>query len=177
MPSIAKIALAFACLTCVAGIGGCGPKKPAAKPDSKPANNVEGPVLPMPQQPPSGAPSEGEPAGKSSAIEKSASPAGAEQAAAPNEGEPTGGEAVDPKVAAKIKATLAKLSVDDRALAEKQKICPVSGELLGTMGPPKKVSVAGHDVFICCEGCEESLTSEPVKFLAKIGLQPASAPK
>ena len=48
----------------------------------------------------------------------------------------------------------------------------MSGELLGAMGPPKKVSVAGHDVFICCEGCEKPITSEPDKYLAKLGLEP-----
>jgi YHS domain-containing protein len=74
---------------------------------------------------------------------------------------------------AKIKASLALLSTHDRALAEKQKICPVSGEALGAMGAPKKISVAGHDVFICCQGCEKELTSEPDKYLAKIGMQPA----
>ena len=75
--------------------------------------------------------------------------------------------------AAKIKANFASLSASDRALAEKQKICPVSGEPLGEMGPPKKVSVAGHDVFICCGSCEEPLNKEPDKYLAKIGLKPA----
>jgi hypothetical protein len=80
-----------------------------------------------------------------------------------------GGDTTDP---AKIKASLASLSTEDRALAEKQKICPVSGEPLGAMGAPKKISVAGHDVFICCLGCEKELTSEPDKYLAKLGLQP-----
>jgi hypothetical protein len=74
---------------------------------------------------------------------------------------------------AKIKANLASLSTEDRALAEKQKICPVSGGALGAMGTPKKLNVSGHDVFICCPGCEKELTSEPDKYLAKLGLQPA----
>jgi hypothetical protein len=74
---------------------------------------------------------------------------------------------------AKIKANLALLSTEDRALAEKQKICPVSGGPLGAMGAPKKINVAGHDVFICCQGCEKELTSEPDKYLAKLDLQPA----
>lgn len=74
--------------------------------------------------------------------------------------------------AAKIQASFASLTTEDRALAEKQKICPVSGGPLGEMGPPKKLNVAGHEVFICCEGCEKPLTSEPEKYLAKINLQP-----
>jgi hypothetical protein len=68
-----------------------------------------------------------------------------------------------------ITAALAKLSADDRALAEAQKICPVSKELLGSMGAPIKVTVEGKDVFVCCEGCVEELKSDPAKFLAEIG--------
>jgi hypothetical protein len=79
-------------------------------------------------------------------------------------------EKADP---AKIKANLASLSTEDRALAEKQKICPVSGGALGAMGTPKKLTISGHDVFICCPGCEKEITSEPDKYLAKLGLQPA----
>ena len=90
------------------------------------------------------------------------------QQPAPAKPQAEGSDTTDPK----IKASLALLPTEDRALAEKQKICPVSGEPLGAMGAPKKISVAGHDVFICCKGCEEDLTSEPDKYLAKLGLQP-----
>jgi YHS domain-containing protein len=93
-----------------------------------------------------------------------------QQPSAPAAPQAESGDTTDP---AKVKANLASLSTEDRALAEKQKICPVSGEALGTMGAPKKISVAGHDVFICCQGCEKELTGEPEKYLAKLGLQPA----
>lgn len=36
-----------------------------------------------------------------------------------------------------------------------QKICPVSGNPLGSMGSPMKVKAGGMDVFLCCEGCKE----------------------
>ena len=36
---------------------------------------------------------------------------------------------------------LSQLSAADRALAAKQKTCPVTGELLGSMGAPYKVTV------------------------------------
>lgn len=76
------------------------------------------------------------------------------------------------KEEAEIEANLAKLSVEDRTLAEKQKICPVSGSRLGSasMGVPEKLDVKGHDVFICCEHCEEPLLKDPDKYLAKLGL-------
>ncbi len=45
---------------------------------------------------------------------------------------------------------LATLSPADRELAEKQKVCPVSGEPLGSMGTPYKVTVKDREVFLCC---------------------------
>lgn len=66
----------------------------------------------------------------------------------------------------KISAALAKLSVEDRTLAEKQRICPVTELPLGSMGTPPKVDVNGRTVFICCEGCRKPLLEEPKKHLA-----------
>ncbi|MEZ6069220.1 MAG: hypothetical protein R3C10_02890 [Pirellulales bacterium] len=68
-----------------------------------------------------------------------------------------------------IEVNILKLPEADQALARAQKICPVSGEPLGSMGAPLKVSdVAGRDVFVCCEGCVEDLKADPEKFLAKL---------
>ncbi len=63
---------------------------------------------------------------------------------------------------------LAKLSETDRDAALKQVICPVSGEKLGSMGAPPKVTVEGKEVFLCCSGCEKDLREEPAKHLAKL---------
>jgi hypothetical protein len=73
-----------------------------------------------------------------------------------------------PEDAAKIAAALAKLSDEDRALAERQKICPISNQPLGSMGTPIKVSVKGRPVFICCEGCRDPLLAQPEKYLANL---------
>ncbi|NUQ62164.1 MAG: hypothetical protein HUU20_06735 [Pirellulales bacterium] len=67
-----------------------------------------------------------------------------------------------------VRQALAKLSAEDRAIAEKQKVCPVSGEPLGSMGTPYKVTVKGRDVFLCCDGCEEEIKAHPDKYLAKL---------
>ena len=69
---------------------------------------------------------------------------------------------------AEIAETLAKLAPADKAAAEKQKICPVTGVPLGSMGVPPKVSVNGRDVFLCCERCEDALKEDPEKHLAKL---------
>jgi YHS domain-containing protein len=68
----------------------------------------------------------------------------------------------------KMTAELAKLSAEDSASAEQQHICPVSGEMLGTMGAPQKVDVNGQQVWICCEGCKDQLLENPDEYLAKL---------
>ena len=68
----------------------------------------------------------------------------------------------------KMKAELAKLSPEDAASAEKQHFCPVSGEMLGSMGAPIKVDVKGESVWICCDGCKQKILDNPDEYLAKI---------
>lgn len=68
----------------------------------------------------------------------------------------------------KMKAELAKLSPEDAASAEKQHFCPVSGEMLGTMGAPKKIDVNGQHVWICCDGCKDKLLANADEYLAKL---------
>ena len=67
-----------------------------------------------------------------------------------------------------VAQTLAKLPADQQAAAAKQKICPVSGQLLGSMGVPLPVDVEGKTVFICCEGCRSPLLADPEKYLPKL---------
>jgi hypothetical protein len=69
---------------------------------------------------------------------------------------------------AKVKEALAKLSPEDAAAAERQKMCPVSNELLGSMGPPVKVDAEGTAVWICCEGCRKPVEDDPAKFAALV---------
>ena len=68
----------------------------------------------------------------------------------------------------KMKVELAKLSPEDAASAEKQHICPVTEEMLGTMGAPVKVDVNGQDIWICCEGCRKRLLENPSEYLSKL---------
>ncbi len=68
----------------------------------------------------------------------------------------------------KIKAELAKLSEEDRASAEKHHMCVVSDKMLGSMGAPIKLTVKDKDVWICCEGCKQTVLDDPDKYLAKV---------
>jgi hypothetical protein len=62
------------------------------------------------------------------------------------------------------------LSAEDQALADAQKLCPVTDEELGShdMGAPVKLIVNGEPIFICCKGCEKKVNADPDKYLAKV---------
>jgi Cu(I)/Ag(I) efflux system membrane fusion protein len=66
------------------------------------------------------------------------------------------------------KSAAPKLSAADQKLVKHQKICPVTGAPLDSMGGPIAVEVAGRRVFICCKGCEAPLKKDPDKYLAKL---------
>ena len=64
---------------------------------------------------------------------------------------------------------LKELSPEDYESAMKQHMCPVSGEMLGSMGVPIKVDVNGKSLWICCDGCRDKLLANPDEYLAKLG--------
>ena len=66
-----------------------------------------------------------------------------------------------------VDEALAKLSAADRELVAALKVCPVSGEALGSMGEPIKVTVDGKDLFVCCEHCVEPVTKDFETYFAK----------
>jgi len=85
------------------------------------------------------------------------------------EGTPaTGRPAAGAEKEAKVRAGLAKLSPEDRKLAEAQKYCPVQKTRLGSMGKPVKLMVEGKPVFLCCGGCEEEAKEDPARTLATV---------
>jgi hypothetical protein len=60
------------------------------------------------------------------------------------------------------------LSPEDQRIVDVQKVCPVTGQRLGSMGTPKRVVVDGRVVFLCCDGCTAAIKKEPAKYLAKL---------
>lgn len=68
----------------------------------------------------------------------------------------------------KIRDNLAKLSPEDRKLAEAQKICPITDGPLGSMGVPPKLMVKGQVVFTCCKGCNADVEADPDANLKKV---------
>lgn len=68
---------------------------------------------------------------------------------------------------AEISASLAKLSPEDRQLAEAQGYCPVMADnRLGVMGPPVKLVIGNQSVFLCCKGCRTRALANPDRTLA-----------
>ncbi|MDF1841137.1 MAG: hypothetical protein P1U77_06845 [Rubripirellula sp.] len=50
------------------------------------------------------------------------------------------------------------------AAIARQKICPVSGKPLGSMGQSVAVEVSGEKVYVCCVSCAESVNADPGKY-------------
>ena len=75
----------------------------------------------------------------------------------------------------KVQENLAKLSAEDKALAEAQRTCPVTQEPLGSMGPPIKLTIKDKPVFICCKSCEKQALANPDETLRKVEEAKSSA--
>jgi hypothetical protein len=63
--------------------------------------------------------------------------------------------------------TVAKATAADQAAINVQKLCKVSGEELGSMGVPLKVTRGNKSVLVCCQGCIKEIKADPDKFFGK----------
>jgi Cu(I)/Ag(I) efflux system membrane fusion protein len=81
-------------------------------------------------------------------------------------------EAAEPSME-EMMSGLKELSAEDYKSAMEQHVCPVSGEMLGSMGAPLKVDVNGTNVWICCDGCRDKLLADPEKYLTMLGQKEA----
>jgi hypothetical protein len=88
-------------------------------------------------------------------------------AKAPGKGDgPTSDKTGD---AASNKANLAKLSPEDRKLAEQQGFCAVETKnALGSMGVPLKIMIRGEPVFLCCDACETRARAHADRTLERV---------
>lgn len=62
------------------------------------------------------------------------------------------------------KFSLAALDKGDQAGIARQKVCPVTGAKLGSMGDPIKVVVGDHPLYLCCAGCVAKVKESPDKY-------------
>ncbi|TWU39876.1 Archaeal TRASH domain protein [Novipirellula aureliae] len=75
----------------------------------------------------------------------------------------SGGNTVSFNEVATVPASEQQLAAAAIAL---QKICPVSGKPLGSMGDPVAVDVNGQKLYVCCAGCVSEVESNPTKYAA-----------
>ncbi len=81
--------------------------------------------------------------------------------------------------AAKIQTMMARLTPEDRKLAEAQVFCAIDQDSrLGSTGPIFKEMCKGRPVFVCCKGCLGEVRANPDdalkmldKLMAKVGRQ------
>ena len=67
------------------------------------------------------------------------------------------------------KSEIAKLTDKaDQDAAIAQAVCPISGENLGSMGVPIKMTADGKNAYLCCNGCKKSFEKDPAAALAKL---------
>ena len=52
----------------------------------------------------------------------------------------------------------------DAVAIARQKVCPVSGKPLGSMGKPVAVDANGQRLFVCCAGCVNAVKTNPAKY-------------
>lgn len=64
--------------------------------------------------------------------------------------------------------TYAKATRADQPAINAQRVCKVSGEALGSMGVPTKVTRGNNSVFLCCQGCLKTLMANPDRFLGRL---------
>ncbi len=57
--------------------------------------------------------------------------------------------------------------------ALKQAVCPVSGEHLGAMDKPIKISAEGRTFFLCCDNCEAEVKKDAKAVIAKLDAKAA----
>ena len=86
----------------------------------------------------------------------------------PETAEPTATFTVPFTITAPAVIMFAKATRADQAAIAAQKVCPVSGEDLFSMGGPLKVSRGDQSVFICCKGCLKKIQAGPDEYLGAL---------
>lgn len=65
-------------------------------------------------------------------------------------------------------ASLRRKQMSAQVAIREQKICPISGKPLGSMGQPLKVRIRDRDVYLCCASCSNQLAANPEVHFAKL---------
>lgn len=68
----------------------------------------------------------------------------------------------------KLPVRVASLDDSDPPRIARQKVCPVMGGKLGSMGTPIKVLVGDQPIYLCCKGCLGKVQKDPDLYLQKV---------
>ena len=63
--------------------------------------------------------------------------------------------------------SITKATDKDQKAIKTQGTCPVSGEDLGSMGTPVKLSRGDKVLFVCCRGCVKKVQADPETYFSK----------
>jgi len=151
----------------VVGFTGCGGEEP---PVSPPPLSSASPAVKS-TTPPKDTPTPKETPAVPAAKEEGSTKEPAASKDAPALEAPKTGAAEDaakPKLSDKQLAGIKELPEPEQAAAIKQAVCPVSDEPLGSMGKPIKVTAENRTFYLCCDGCEDLVKSDPKKVVAKL---------
>jgi YHS domain-containing protein len=74
-------------------------------------------------------------------------------------------------VAAEGAPAAAAAALQTPAVNVGNKICPVSGDAIGSMGVPATVEYEGKIYNICCVACAKTFNSDPQKYIAIINTE------
>ncbi len=161
-------------LALVLGIGGCAGEEPGSPAPG--TTGAGGPTTPAVNKVnTSGAPVAANPA-TAPATSTKAAPAPSKDYsrktdAPPLEAPKTDATQDDGKSIKLTAAEIAKiktLPAAEQDLALKQAVCPVSGDHLGSMDAPFKITAEGRTFYLCCKGCEDDVKANPKAVIAKL---------
>jgi YHS domain-containing protein len=172
MNVIRKSAWAVVLLGAVAG---CTSDEPSSNPGTPTTNAPTAhpkPVVPAaPETSKEGASKDTPPAPKSETKKPDESPKLEPPKSEPKADSKTGAAAA--KLSDTELAEIKKLPAAEQELAIKQAVCPVSGEHLGEMGKPIKISAEGRTFYLCCDNCEPEVKKDAKAVIAKLDAKAA----
>lgn len=79
------------------------------------------------------------------------------------ENDPNGAQA---ETSPPINLTAMPTTSADNAAIQRQRVCPVTGQVLGSHGQPTKVLIGGHALYLCYAGCLPEVHRRPETYLA-----------
>ncbi len=69
-----------------------------------------------------------------------------------------------------VAITYARATAADQPAINAQRVCKVSGQSLGSMGAPIKVTRGNRSVFLCCQACLKKIQANPDQYFGTLAV-------